>query len=82
MQENLIKNYVQIESSTKEDLISVNIILELNMDIDKTILVSIKMKFDKSVNISDMINEKVPKFNDSLSNNNKKIYLNPENNEY
>lgn len=82
MQENLIKNYVQIDSSTKEDLISVNIILELNMDIDKTILESIKMKFDKSVNISDMIKEKVPKFNDSLSNNNKKIYLNPENNEY
>lgn len=82
MQENLIKNYVQIDSSTKEDLISVNIILELNMDIDKTILESIKIKFDKSVNISDMIKEKVPKFNDSLSNNNKKIYLNPENNEY
>jgi len=82
MQENLIKNYVQIDSSTKEDLISVNIILELNMDIDKTILESIKMKFDKSVNISDMIKEKVPKFNDSLSNNNKKIYFNPENNEY
>ena len=45
MQENLIKNYIQIDSSTKEDLISVNIILELNMDIDKTILESIKMKF-------------------------------------
>ena len=29
-----------------------------------------------------MIKEKVPNFNDSLSNNNKKIYLNPENNEY
>ena len=82
MQENLIKNYIQIDSPTKEDLISVNIILELNMGIDKTILESIKMKFNKSVNISDMIKEIIPNFNDSLANNNKKIYLNPESNEY
>ena len=82
MQENLIKNYVQLDSPQKEDLISVNIILEIDMGFDKTVLESIKMKFNKNVNVNDMIKEIIPNFNDSLENNNKKIYLNPDSNEY
>ena len=82
MQENLIKNYVKLESPAKEDLISVNIILEIQMGPDKTILESIKMNFNKNINVSDMLKEIIPNFNDSLENNNKKIYLNPDSNEY
>ena len=82
MQENLIKNYVQLDSSKKEDLISVNIILEIQMGMDKTVLESIKMNFHKNINVSDMLKEIIPNFNDSLENNNKKIYLNPESNDY
>ena len=82
MQENLIKNYVQLDSPQKEDLISVNIILEVQMDSDKSILESIKMNFNKNINVNDMIKEIIPNFNDSLESHNKKIYLNPESNEY
>ena len=82
MQENLIKNSVQLDNPQREDLISVNIILEIQMGLDKTILESIKMNFHKNTNINDMIKEIIPNFNDSLENNNKKIYLNPESNEY
>ena len=82
MQENLIKNSVQLDNSQREDLISVNIILEIKMGLDKTVLESIKMNFNKNININDMIKEIIPNFNDSLENNNKKIYLNPESNEY
>ena len=82
MQENLIKNSVQLDNPERQDLISVNIILELQMGLDKTILESIKMNFHKNTNINDMIKEIIPNFNDSLENNNKKIYLNPESNEY
>ena len=82
MQENLIKNYVKLESTQKEELIAVNIILEIQMGIDKTILESIKMNFNKNINVSDMLKEIIPNFNDSLENKNKKIYLNPESNEY
>ena len=82
MQENLIKNYINLDSSLKEDLISVNIILEIKMGEDKTVLESIKMNFNKNININDMIKEIIPNFNDSLENHNKKIYLNPESNEY
>ena len=82
MQENLIKNYVKLESTQKEELIAVNIILEIQMGMDKTILESIKMNFNKNTNVSDMLKEIIPNFNDSLQNNNKKIYLNPESNEY
>ena len=82
MQENLIKNYVKLESPAKEDLIAVNIILEIQMGPDKTILESIKMNFNKNINVSDMLKEIIPNFNDSLENKNKKIYLNPESNEY
>ncbi len=82
MQENLIKNYVKLESPAKEDLISVNIILEIQMGPDKTILESIKMNFNKNINVSDMLKEIIPNFNDSLENNNKKIYLNPDSNDY
>ena len=49
---------------------------------DKTVLESIKMNFNKNININDMIKEIIPNFNDSLENHNKKIYLNPESNEY
>ena len=52
------------------------------MGMDKTILESIKMSFNKNININDMLKEIVPNFNDSLQNNNKKIYLNPESNDY
>lgn len=82
MQETLIKNNFQKDSSIKEELISVNIILEIKMGIDKTILECIKMNFNKNINVSDMLKEIIPNFNDSLENNNKKIYLNPESNEY
>ena len=82
MQENLIKNSVQLDNSQREDLISVNIILEIKMALDKTVLESIKMNFNKNININDMIKEIIPNFNDSLENHNKKIYLNPESNEY
>ena len=82
MQENLIKNSVQLDNPERQDLISVNIILEIQIGLDKTILESIKMNFHKNTNINDMIKEIIPNFNDSLENNNKKIYLNPESNEY
>ena len=82
MDEALIKNKSPSESSLKEELISVNIILEIKMGIDKTILECIKMNFNKNININDMLKEIIPNFNDSLENNNKKIYLNPESNDY
>ena len=82
MDEALIKNTSPSESSVKEELISVNIILEIKMGIDKTILECIKMNFNKNININDMLKEIIPNFNDSLENNNKKIYLNPESNDY
>ena len=82
MQENLIKNSVQLDNPQRENLISVNIILEIKIGMDKTVLESIKMNFNKNTNVSDMIKEIIPNFNDSLQNNNKKIYLNPESNEY
>ena len=82
MQDKLIKNYERFDSSPNEDLIPVNIILEIQMGMDKTILESIKMSFNKNININDMLKEIVPNFNDSLENNNKKIYLNPESNDY
>ena len=69
MQENLIKNYVQLDSSMKEDSISVNIILEIQMGMDKTVLESIKMNFNKNINVNDMLKEIIPNFNDSLENN-------------
>ena len=82
MKDNLIKNYIQLESTTKEELISVNVVLEIKLGIDKTIIESIKMNFNKNTNVSDMLKEIIPNFNDSLQNNNKKIYLNPESNDY
>ena len=82
MQENLIKNYIQLESTTKEELISVNVILEIKISLEKTILESIKMKFNKNINVNDMLKEIIVNFNDSLESNNKKIYLNPESNDY
>ena len=82
MQENLIKNTIFLDDSPKEDLISVNIILEIKMGEDKTVLESLTMNFNKNIYISDMIKEIIPNFNDSLEKHNKKIYLNPESNEY
>ena len=82
MQENLIKNYIQLESTTKEELITVNIILEIKIGLDKTVLESIKMNFNKNMTVNDMLKEIIINFNDYLENNNKKIYLNPESNEY
>ena len=82
MQENLIKNSVQLDNPQKEDLISVNIILEVKKGMEKSVLESIKMNFNKNTNVGDMIKEIIPNFNDFLQNNNKKIYLNPESNEY
>ena len=43
MKDNLIKNYIQLESTTKEELISVNVVLEIKLGIDKTIIESIKI---------------------------------------
>ena len=82
MQDNLIKNYSKLDYFPKEDLISVNIILEIQIGEDKTISESIKMNFNKNINVNDMLKEIIPNFNDSLENNNKKIYLNPESNDY
>ena len=82
MQEKLRKNYIQLESTTKEELITVNVILEIKIGLDKTVLESIKMHFNKNMNVNDMLKEIIVNFNDSLENNNKKIYLNPESNEY
>ena len=82
MQENLIKNYIQLESTTKEELISVNVILEIKISLENTILESIKMKFNKNINVNDMLKEIIINFNDSLEKNNKRIYLNPESNDY
>jgi hypothetical protein len=82
MKDNLIKNYIQLESTTKEELISVNVVLEIKLGIDKTIIESIKMNFNKNINVSDMLKEIIINFNDSLEKNNKRIYLNPESNDY
>ena len=82
MQDGLIKRYAKLDSPLQEDLISVNIILEIDMGNDKPILENIKMNFNKNSNVADMIKEIIPNFNDSLANSNKKIYLNPESNDY
>ena len=78
MQENLIKNYVQLESGSKGELITVNVVLEIKIGVDKTVLESIKMNFNKNMNVNDMLKEIIVNFNDSLETNHKKIYLNPE----
>ena len=82
MQENLIKNYIQLDSRTREELISINVVLEIKISLEQTILESIKMNFNKNINVNDMLKEIIVNFNDSLANNNKKIYLNPESNDY
>ena len=82
MQENLIKNYVKLDSPLKDELISVNIILEVKIGEEKTIIESIKMNFNKNINVNDMLKEIIPNFNDSLENKNKKIFLNPDSSEY
>ena len=82
MQDNLIKNYTKLESPVKDELISVNIILEIQIGVDKTILENIRMNFNKNINVNDMLKEIIPNINDSLENNNKKIYLNTDSNDY
>ena len=82
MKDTLIKYNSISDSSVKEELISVNIILEIKRGMDKTVLECIKMNFNKNINVNDMLKEIIPNFNDSLENNNKKIYLNPESNDY
>ena len=77
MQENIMKNYIQLDSRTREELISINVVLEIKISLEQTILESIKMNFNKNINVSDMLKEIIINFNDSLQNNNKKIYLNP-----
>ena len=82
MQDDLIKDYVELDSHLQEDIISVNIILEIDIGNDKPVLENIRMIFNKNVSVQDMIKEIIPNLNDSLANKNKKIYLNPESNEY
>ena len=82
MKDTLIKYNSISDSSVKEELISVNIILEIKRGMDKTVLECIKMNFNKNINVNDMLKEIIPNFNDSLENNKKKIYLNPESNDY
>ena len=82
MQDNLIKNSVDIDDSPKEDLISCNIILEVQISPDRTVVESLRMNFSKNINVRDMIKEIIPNINDSLENHNKKLYLNPESNDY
>ena len=40
------------------------------------------MNFNKNMTVNDMLKEIIINFNDSLESNNKKVYLNPESNEY
>ena len=70
MQQNLIKNSVDIDLDTPilEDLIELNIILEIKMPMDKTILESITMSFSKNINVGEMIKQIIPNFNESLEN--------------
>ena len=82
MQDGLIKRYVKLDSPLQEDQISVNIILEIDIGNDKPILENLRMNFNKNSSVHDMIKEIIPNLNDSLANKNKKIYLNPESNEY
>ena len=82
MQDGLIKRYAKFDNPLEEDLISVNIFLEIDTGNDNPILEKIKMNFNKNSNVTDMIKEIIPNFNDSLANKNKKIYLNPESNDY
>ena len=82
MQDGLIKRYAKLDSPLQEDLISVNIFLEIDTGNDNPILEKIKMNFNKNSNVTDMIKEIIPNFNDSLANSNKKIYLSPESNDY
>ena len=82
MQDGLIKRYAKFDSTIQEDLISVNIILEIDMGNDRPVLENIRMNFNKNSSVNDMIKEMIPNFNDSLANKNKKIYLNPESNDY
>ena len=78
MEQNLIKNYADIESNSPEDLISVNIIIEIQMGEGKEILESIKINFNENITIKEMLKEIIPALNDSLQSNNQKVYLNPE----
>ena len=82
MQDDPVENYVELDSHLQEDIISVNIILEIDIGNDKPVLENIRMIFNKNASVQDMIKEIIPNFNDSLANKNKKIYLNPESNEY
>ena len=82
MQDGLIKRYSKFDNPLQEDLILVNIFLEIDTGNDNPILENIKMNFNKNSNVTDMIKEIIPNFNDSLANSNKKIYLNPESNDY
>ena len=82
MKGSLSKNYIKLESNSREELIVINIILEIKTGADKTVFESVKMNFNKNINVNDMLKEIVVNFNDVLENNNKRIYLNPESNEY
>ena len=82
MKGSLSKNYIKLESNKREELILVNIILEIKIGTDKNVFESIKMNFNKNINVNDMLKEIIVNFNDVLENNNKRIYLNPESNEY
>ena len=82
MKGSLSKNYIKLESNSREELIVINIILEIKTGADKTVFESVKMNFNKNINVNDMLKEIIVNFNDVLENNNKRIYLNPESNEY
>ena len=82
MKENFLDDSINYNESKKEDLIPVNIILEIKMGNENTIIERIRMNFHENITINDMIKEIVPNFNDLLENHDKKIYLNPESNEY
>ena len=66
----------------QEGIITVNIILEIKMSLDKTILENIKMNFNKNTTIRNMLKEIIPNFNDILEHNDKNIYLNPESDDF
>ena len=48
MQDGLIKRYAKFDSPLEEDLISVNIILEIDMGNDRPVLENIRMNFNKN----------------------------------
>ena len=81
MKEGLIKNFDTSDDTSDNDSIEVSIVLEIKTA-ENNVVEKLSMKFNKNINIRDMIKEIIPNFNEVLQNSDKKIYLNPESNDY